>query len=630
MKIRILFLFLTIVIIANTSFAQTTVLIDDFNGDNSIAGLQNRGWIIVDNDGGGTRDAWFQGNPDTFPSLEGPDSGYVASNFAGANDFYIDQWLISPNIDYAIGDTLLFNMRSPDSSAFPDSVTILFSQNASTNLQDFISVGQLKSPVDGWRSFFAIFGVTGPIRVAFRYLMYDGGVEGNSSDYVGIDYITLLKQPQNYPQQITLNKSFSFGDATQSSSYRLIGLPGNVNASPTQFISGEQKKDWNLFHDNGAAANFIEEFDGSTKFNFGSGRGFWVLSKNQINVNRQVSTLTLVGNAYPITLLNGWNIITNPFEKNVSLTDIRNLNGLPNAVIHSFNGNFSQPTTMVPYEGYYYNNVNNLQSLQIPYPFGSNLPKTDEQPYFVSEESLKLKLSSEKFSSQVIIGFDKRASNNFDEMDYLAPPNYFEDVSINLINQKLTIDYKNLFIEHRPEIGEGQIFNIEIKNKTEEKVTLSADGLNNFESYEIYILDERLNKLYNLREQNRVDISPIHQNNNYSLLIGSKDFINNRKETLTPKEFALSQNYPNPFNPKTVIQYSIPRSPIYQRGETGGLVTLKVYDILGNLVTTLVNNVQVLGIYEVEFDGSGLSSGMYIYEIHAGNFREVKKMSLLK
>ena len=198
-----------------------------------------------------------------------------------------------------------------------------------------------------------------------------------------------------------------------------------------------------------------------------------------------------------------------------------------------------------------------------------------------------------------------------------------------------SIKYKNLYIEHRPEIGEGQIFNIEVKNKTDKKVILSAAGMNNFESYEIYLLDERLSKLYNLREQLVVEISPIHQNNNYSLIIGSKDFVANRKETLAPKEFALYQNYPNPFNPNTIIQYTIPASLTEgihsenpSKGET--YVTLRIYDILGKEIATLVNEEQTPGNYEVEFSANGLSSGIYIYELHAGNFRDIKKMSLLK
>ena len=94
-------------------------------------------------------------------------------------------------------------------------------------------------------------------------------------------------------------------------------------------------------------------------------------------------------------------------------------------------------------------------------------------------------------------------------------------------------------------------------------------------------------------------------------------------------EFSLDQNYPNPFNPSTKIKYTIP-SVIASGTKQSQLVTLKVYDVLGNEITTLVNEVKPAGSYEVDFNSEGLSSGMYFYNLRAGNFIETKKMILLK
>jgi hypothetical protein len=88
-----------------------------------------------------------------------------------------------------------------------------------------------------------------------------------------------------------------------------------------------------------------------------------------------------------------------------------------------------------------------------------------------------------------------------------------------------------------------------------------------------------------------------------------------------PTEFTLAQNYPNPFNPATIIKFSIPEA---------SRVTLKVYDILGEEVATLVDETKNTGNYEVDFDASDLASGMYIYRITAGNYVASKKMMLLK
>jgi hypothetical protein len=107
-----------------------------------------------------------------------------------------------------------------------------------------------------------------------------------------------------------------------------------------------------------------------------------------------------------------------------------------------------------------------------------------------------------------------------------------------------------------------------------------------------------------------------------------------KEEEQIPSEFSLAQNYPNPFNPSTKIRYSIPSvtfsSSSRAESRDGGLVTLKVYDILGNEVATLVNEEKPAGSYEVEFNASQLSSGIYFYKLSAGTFTETKKMTVLK
>ncbi len=92
-------------------------------------------------------------------------------------------------------------------------------------------------------------------------------------------------------------------------------------------------------------------------------------------------------------------------------------------------------------------------------------------------------------------------------------------------------------------------------------------------------------------------------------------------------EFMLNQNYPNPFNPTTTINYSIPN---VASDFSLSNVQLKVYDILGKVVATLVNEQQAAGNYKVEFDASKLTSGIYFYTIRADNFIKTKRMVILK
>ena len=95
----------------------------------------------------------------------------------------------------------------------------------------------------------------------------------------------------------------------------------------------------------------------------------------------------------------------------------------------------------------------------------------------------------------------------------------------------------------------------------------------------------------------------------------------NHTQTGVPMTFALNQNYPNPFNPTTTIKFQIPKQ---------AFLTIKVYDILGKLVETLVNENKDAGYYDINFDASNLASGLYIYKIEAGTFNDTKKMILIK
>jgi len=95
----------------------------------------------------------------------------------------------------------------------------------------------------------------------------------------------------------------------------------------------------------------------------------------------------------------------------------------------------------------------------------------------------------------------------------------------------------------------------------------------------------------------------------------------NQISSLVPKKIILYQNYPNPFNPTTKINFAIPKS---------GFVTLKIYDILGREIKTLVNEIKQAGNYTIDFNASEFSSGVYFYRLESGMFREIKRMVLIK
>jgi hypothetical protein len=123
----------------------------------------------------------------------------------------------------------------------------------------------------------------------------------------------------------------------------------------------------------------------------------------------------------------------------------------------------------------------------------------------------------------------------------------------------------------------------------------------------------------------RVIIEVYDEAGNFDIDSMDVHFKNNPTSTEFDKDnvftFKLDQNYPNPSNPTTTISYEIPERSI---------VTIKIYGVLGNEITTLVNEEKAAGYYDIDFDASELSSGIYFYSLQAGDYIETKKMVLMK
>jgi len=102
---------------------------------------------------------------------------------------------------------------------------------------------------------------------------------------------------------------------------------------------------------------------------------------------------------------------------------------------------------------------------------------------------------------------------------------------------------------------------------------------------------------------------------------GTRRLISSPADELLPTEFRLEQNYPNPFNPSTTIQFAVPKA---------SQVTVKIYDVLGRRVATLVDEKYQPGTYKVTFEAGDLASGVYIYRIQAEGFAQTRKLMLLK
>jgi hypothetical protein len=334
-----------------------------------------------------------------------------------------------------------------------------------------------------------------------------------------------------------------------------------------------------------------------------------------------------------VNLQLGWNIISNPFERSVAWSDVVKVNSLlANSVIYDWkNGAWAQVSTMTPYSAYYYLNVTNAASISIPYDPAGSLTKTakeqDNIPY-VSKQAVQLSLSSNgKNVASVYAGFDSTSCTDYDGKDYFAPPSAFAMAGLVIENDAQHMPIKRLYIDHRKEVGAGQIFNLVIQNNTNSVSYLYANGMQSLPNDEVYLYNLKSHMSFNLKQAQQIPISSGSESVRYQLVIGPKTYLQTNGVPIAPTDFMLSQNYPNPFNPSTTIRYGLPST---------SHVSILIYNTLGQQVADLINGEQSEGWHEVLWMAN-VTTGLYFYRLEAVNinkpnnrFVQVRKMLLLR
>ncbi|MBN1634553.1 MAG: choice-of-anchor J domain-containing protein [Ignavibacteria bacterium] len=642
----------------------------------------------------GSTATWFQGNASVFPAFNGPTSGYVAANYnvvTGANN--IDSWLVLPRLSSGgiqAGDTLYFYSRGPTGSTYPDSIRVMYSVGDSVPEGTWTELGRFKAnTTTGWE----LRGFRAPTtsangRFAIRYCVANGGPSGTNSDYIGIDALSIVRTTVvSGPQYYNYNtggssNSFPFNVAGGKATNYLF-LPGSIN-QPSPVPSGNQITKVYFRHSASGTRTFTNYhilLAQSTITDLTSGAfyaGPWdtVYSAASVTLSSTTGEFTGVQLDHPFPYDPTKSLIIfmgqcgatgsglNVYNTSVSgIKRVWSVGGcpfVPYAGGDAYNVHFGvdvEPAVSYTPDLLYYKFENNTVGFtpNCAYPGVG----TNPAPYAVhtltsggqfdtcisgtgatnsgvttgwnndlgsgswtismwlndlpSNTSLYYLWGDPSGSFRCFLGGAAGAGN------ILFRGTGITDVNIPAVAPGPTVvhivydsashtvfTYKNGV----PSVSVVQATPLNLATGTGFKVAAysTSAGLNG--------------KMDEFRAYRwALSATDVANSWNVDVACGTVTGIGNNNNFEIPQNYMLNQNYPNPFNPVTKISFAIPKS---------GLVTLKVYDVIGREVASLVNAQKNAGSYIVDFDASNLSSGIYFYRLDVNGFVDTKKMMVIK
>jgi hypothetical protein len=428
-----------------------------------------------------------------------------------------------------------------------------------------------------------------------------------------------------YPDELDLDVTRSFGDASDYRNYRMIGLPGADVVQFEEGFSGELNADWIVYHDDGVSSRYLP-YEGDGMMSFSAGKGYWCIARSAFSLQKTVPSVSLSSElTYAITLHSGWNIISTPFHVSIKWEDVRALNGIADQ-LWGYDEGFSSHTIMKPFEGYYYYNRRGSSALYLFYsPVDTAAAaKSVASKSAENDDDLRIRLFDGGVERSMIrLGYSEAASDGLDSLDWFAPPAQWVP-SLVVDRSDLGLDYPHLAADRREPLRDGESYALLIKGDKGSVLRARAEIPSTLGEYRVVLVDPRTGRAHDFRANPEATVTAGER---YALLVGTDDYVRERQAEFVPSEFRLLPNYPNPFNPATTIGFTAP---------SAGRATATVYNALGERVEEIFARRRFeSGHHEFRFDASALAGGVYFYEIRFATddgerFSQTGKMTLLK
>ncbi|TFG94762.1 MAG: T9SS type A sorting domain-containing protein, partial [Calditrichales bacterium] len=443
------------------------------------------------------------------------------------------------------------------------------------------------------------------------------------------EFITMF-----YPTQFSLDREIVFStksspDQYKSSDYRLIGIPG-ASAIPIDDILGSGfGEKWMAYWDNGSAQDYLKKYnEGSADFHFNAGRAFWIIYNGPFSINKNIASAPLSAEkAVEIPVHTGWNLLTNPFDKNIIWQTVLDFNGI-SGPIHTFNGSYSTASIMEPYKGYYYFNQSGANFIKFPATAQQMITKpVPVEPALSWKMAINLQCA-EEMDRGTQLGVAEKARAGIDQFDYRKPRGIGPMPAVIFERPEWDKQYPGFASDVRPPIDGVETWSFKTQTPGGGASVMTFPGLESVpEGHEIYLVDKTRYTFTNLREENQYHYRGVPEISEFDLVIGDAAEVQEKLDQIVPTEFALGKNFPNPFNPVTTISVLLPEA---------SEVTLKIYNMLGQEMITLYQGNLQAGKHFFTWNaantsGNTLPSGVYIYAMTtAKGQRFADKMVLIK
>ncbi|MDR8390925.1 Ig-like domain-containing protein [Aliifodinibius sp. S!AR15-10] len=421
------------------------------------------------------------------------------------------------------------------------------------------------------------------------------------------------------PTEVTAQVTRSFGASASPQDYRMVALPGQVSESLSDLLNGQAGVDWQAYWDNGNQTDYMVKYDGSSSFRMKTGNGFWVTSQQSFEYNQTISAVQLNSEKQAVIPLHqGWNIISNPLDIDVSWSSVASANGGGIQPVWRFDGLFSEMSFFPSAKGgeaFYFLNDHGLEELVIPYEQAPNKERTKEP-----EKEIRLTtLVNGEETSSAAVSFSKEGKPS---VDIVAPPGDFEDATIRFMAENIVQGRTAALARiHRSIDPQGQSFEMKLRATPGKSINIALGEGSSSALTNIVLIDKATGKSYDLSASSEIQFNPQKEVTPFTLVMGSTEYLEEKQRQYLPKQVEVMPNYPNPFNPNTTLRFSLPQQ---------SHVNVKVYDVVGRNVATLVNGVRPAGKYQLQFDASNHASGMYFAVFEIGSMRYVQKMLLIK